>query len=220
VLHRGTRAAAGLLAVGAALLALTAVTMPGALSDYVHCLPANLHVIQVQNTYLWERQVTLKAFWRLLVQGRGPGETTLAVHLLTVVMALPAGVALVAGAWRSRRTPGSTDAVLAATIAAAPLLMPFYFDYDLLLLGVPAALVAPQYEPSRRGRWLLATGSALYLWLFVNPYVGGFVRFNLAVPLLCAVAGLLIAPLFRREQVAEGARAQTLPTAVPLGKAA
>ena len=29
------------------------------------------------------------------------------------------------------------DRLIAATIVATPLLMPFYFDYDLLLLSVP-----------------------------------------------------------------------------------
>ena len=197
VLHRGARAAGGLLAVGGILLALTTMTMPGALSDYLHRLPPNLNVIQTESTYLWERHVTLKAFWRLLLQGRGPGETSLPVHLLTALTALPLAAALLAGAWRARHNARAADSVIAGAVAAAPLLMPFYFDYDLLLLAVPAVLSALH---SRHNRWLLAGWSGLYLWLFVNPYVAGFARINLAVPLLYGVAGGLVVQLLRHEE--------------------
>ena len=205
VVSRGRRAAGGLLAVGSLLLAVTVLTMPGALTDYLHRLPHNLHVVQIQNPYLWERHVTLKSFWRLLLQGRGPGETGAAVYLLTALASLPLGIALMIAAWRGRRRPESAYALLAATVTAAPLLMPFYFDYDLLLLTVPAVLVAGGLATAGHHRWLLPAWCALYVWLFVNPYVAGFTRLNVAVPLLATVATLLTSSALR------AGRAATLP---------
>ena len=76
------------------------------------------------------------------------------------------------------RRARSADAVIAATVVTAPLLMPFYFDYDLLLLAAAAVL----------GRRFVLLWAALYLWLFVKPYVAGHARFNLTVPLLWGLA--------------------------------
>lgn len=181
VLHKGRRAAAGLLAIGAVILLATVITMPGALADYLERLPRNLYRIQVEQTYLWDRHVTLKSFWRLLIQGRGPGETAGLVAVLTFICAIPLLCALPLAAWRARTTE-RTDALIAATLFAAPLLMPFYFDYDLLLLAVAGAL-------SAAGGWhSIRLWSLLYLWLFVNPYVAGPWRVNLTIPLLSGLA--------------------------------
>ncbi len=52
--------------------------------------------------------------------------------------------------------------LIAATVASTPLLMPFYFDYDQLLLAIPAVLFAAEwirragFRPHRR---LLIGGS-------------------------------------------------------------
>jgi hypothetical protein len=193
-----------MLAVGTGVLLLTILTMPGALSDYLRRLPQNLHAIQVEQTYLWDRHVTLKGFWRLLLQGRDAGETSVLVNLLMVICAVPLVAGLFVAAIRSggkvqpypwgaghgerhgqrcaSPTPPRTDGVIAATIASAPLLMPFYFDYDLVLLAGAAVLV------TGTSRTMLAFFAALYLWLFVNPYVAGPTRLNLTVPLLFGVA--------------------------------
>jgi hypothetical protein len=185
VLLRGWRAGGGVAYVACAVLLLTVETMPGALGDYLARLPLNLHAMQVEQTYNWERHVTLRAFWRLLLQGRGPGETHRAVHLLTAFSAAPLLLGL-AFAARRARTRSQTQSLIAATVAAAPLLMPFYFDYDLLLLAAAAALVT---KPTRLQ---LVLWAALYAWLFVNPYVAGAVRLNLTVPLLwCVAIGLV-----------------------------
>jgi len=195
VLHRGWRAAGGLLAVVIVLLGAGMLTMPGALSDYLHRMPLNLHRVQVENPYLWERHVTLKAFWRLLIQGRGPGETAPLVLALTAITALPFAAGLVVAARRARRRNIPADLLIASTVAAAPLLMPFYFDYDLLLLALPAVLIAPHVS-SRHRRIVIALWAALYLWLFVNPYVGPAMRFNLVVPLLGCVAAVAVRRAF------------------------
>ena len=191
VLHRGRRAFAGLALVGTAVLLLTLTTMPGALADYFRRLPQNLHAIQVESTYLWERHVTLRAFWRLLLQGRGAGETLPLVHALTILSAAPLLTGLAFASFRAR----SAGALIAATLAAAPLLMPFYFDYDLLLLAAAGALAT---APCRR---TLALWSALFLWLYVNPYVAGAMRLNVSVPLLYGLAGSLLLTALRRETI-------------------
>jgi hypothetical protein len=162
--------------------------MPGALQDYARRLPLTLHVMQVENTYLWERHVTIKAFWRLLLQGRGPGETSLLVHLLTAITALPFAAGLFLAARRARRAAASTDPLVASAVVTAPLLMPFYFDYDLLLLALPAVLNSRSNPPPRS----VALWAALYVWLFLNPYVAGAIRVNFVVPLVASVASLLL----------------------------
>jgi hypothetical protein len=195
VVQRGWRAGAGFVYVACAVLALTAQTMPGAMTDYLHRLPLNLHAMQVERTYNWERHVTLRAFWRLLIQGRGPGETGWLVHVLTAFSAAPLLLGLGVAARRAR-TRRETGALIAATVACAPLLMPFYFDYDLLVLAAAGAMMT---KPTRRG---LALWGALYAWLFVNPYVAGAIRLNLTVPLLWGVAATLLDRALHGERAA------------------
>ena len=84
ILSRGPRVCLGLAFTLGTLLLITAQSMPDALGDYLQRLPLNIDFIQVQHVYLWERHVTLKALFRLLFQGRGPGETSLLVQILTV----------------------------------------------------------------------------------------------------------------------------------------
>jgi hypothetical protein len=115
------------------------------------------------------------------------------------------GGGLAWAAWRGRQTSILNedeaairrDRLIAATIAAMPLLMPFYFDYDLLLLAVPATLFA--VERLRRPElskpndvWLTRAWVMLYLWLLVNPGLAMRTHVNATVILLSCVAGLLI----------------------------
>ena len=224
VLDLGWRAALGYALTGAALLAIALLALPGSLSDYLHRLPANIHLVQTQSVYLWERHVTFKAFWRLLIQGRAIGDTSPAANVLTWTCA--AGTCLAAViSWirarphllplppregkpraallppianrKSQIANPPRDLLIAATITLTPLVMPFYFDYDLLLLAIPAVLLAidPGLHPSpaRANRWLLITWSTLYLWLMLNPDIAERFRVNLAVPLLALLAFQLIA---------------------------
>jgi len=72
-----------------------------------------------------------------------------------------------------------------------PLLMPFYFDYDLLLLAVPAVLTARQaLAPGGIERRLTIAWIALYAWLMVNPHVAAITRVNGTVILLAVVAAM------------------------------
>ncbi len=65
------------------LLAITAIAMPGSIKEYIQLLPANVHWMQIENVYLWERHVTIKGFWRLLFQGREPGEPLVVTTVMT-----------------------------------------------------------------------------------------------------------------------------------------
>jgi hypothetical protein len=202
----GWRVAGGAAISTGSLAGVASLAMPGVFAAYRIALPKLLHFMQVEHVYMWERHVTLKAFWRLLLQGYATGETTSAVVALTALTALPIALALLVAA--IRRRPERRDDLIAATIAAMPLLMPFYFDYDLLLLAIPAAQLAARRA---RGRLLLASWGALYLVLIVNPDVAEKTRVNFAVPILFVLA----ATLARRALRPDEQKAQCLDTNVP-----
>lgn len=185
VVDLGWRAALGALISGGALL----LTMPGSLGAYFSALPHTLRFMQIEHIYMWDRHVTLKAFWRLLIQGYATGDATAAVNLLTIASGGVIGISLLFAAWRNRLAGVSSDRMIAATIAAMPLLMPFYFDYDLLLLAIPAVLIAREAAASRT---MAICWSALYVCLIFNPDIAEQTRLNLAVPLLACIAALLI----------------------------
>jgi hypothetical protein len=225
VLTLGKRVCLGLGCVGGIALLITGSVMPDALGSYLTQLPLNLRALQVESTYLWERHVTFRAFWRLLIQGRGAGEISTAVNLMTILCCGIACATLGLAWWRGRARSiddcwtgetrsQSRDRLIAATIASMPLLMPFYFDYDLLLLSVPAVLLAGEAlsRPvgamlSRSQKLLAGAWIALYLWLAVNPPIAGASGVNVTVVLLSAVAGISIARACK-----QGPRTVTLPT--------
>jgi hypothetical protein len=194
---------------------MTAWTMPGVLGDYIVKLPANLHVMQVENSYLWERHVTFRAFWRLLLQGRGPGEVSPWGSILSGACAFAGAAGLLIARfrrggndnpWTGESPSRRRDRLIAATIAATPLLMPFYFDYDLLLLAVPAVLLAAELssdsvvaELERRDRWLVGTWCVMALWTMVNPGLGNLTHVNGTVILLSILTSLLIRRAAQRD---------------------
>ncbi len=210
-LDLGWRVMLAMCSTGAILLMITGLTLPGAIDDYINKLPLNLHFMQIENAYLWERHVTFKAFWRLLLQGRAAGDTSVLVNMLTLTCSAAVACGLLVASWRLKRPMIGSDAwsdlsqglrrdrLIAATIAATPLLMPFYFDYDLLLLAVPATLLAAELSGrasgailSRRDRWLIGCWCMMFLWMMINPGMGSLTRVNGTVVLLSCVAGLLI----------------------------
>lgn len=211
VLDLGWRALAGYAITGAALLLTNLVALPGTLRDYLHRLPSNVHDFQTGTLYPWEQHVTIKAFWRLLLQGHSLGETTWLVTVLTGLCAAAAGLFLLRACLRTRQTASGADRdrLIAATLVAAPLLMPFYFDYDLLLLAVPAVLFAGEcmkHEPGRAlrplERWTVIAWSAVYVWQMVNTDAGAKFHVNLAVLLLATLASLLISHVGRTQRAA------------------
>lgn len=210
----GWRALAGLALSGGCLLAAGEIAMPGTLALYLKQLPVNLAFLQVDSAYLWERHATLKSFWRLLLQGRGAGEMAGPAMIAWAASAGLVALGLAAAAWntlRQRRFDDpfdphtrarQTDRLIAATIAAMPLLMPFYFDYDLLLLAIPFTLLSAERlaAPPAGGtpvhehdRTLAKVAAMLFAWLMVNPGVARDGGINVTVLLVAAVAGLFIA---------------------------
>ena len=194
VLTLGGRALLGLLLSGGSLLVANVLLLPGTLGDWLGRLPANLATVRFEHVYQWDRHVTLLAFFRSLVQGRGVGETAWAVSVLTGLCGVVLALALCATGLRVRR-PVIQDRLLAAVIVAMPLLMPFYFDYDLLLLAVPAALYAAERlgrGPAAADPWITRLFVALFLWLPLNAPVCRLTGVNGAVLLLSGLAALTI----------------------------
>ncbi len=182
VVDLGWTALLGLGVTGAVLILTTLIAMPGSAGDWLHQLPANVRWMQIDHAYLWERHVTIKAFWRLLLQGREAGEPWMLTTALTWISLAAVGGGLLFTIFRSRRAafdamrPLHRDRLIAATITTMPLLMPFYFDYDLLLLAVPIALYAAQRlaHPDficAQDRRFIISWVALFAWLYFNPAV-------------------------------------------------
>jgi hypothetical protein len=197
----GWRALAGLAMTGAMLLVTTLVTLPGTLTAFIQQIPGNLATMQVQQPYAWERHVTLKAFWRLLVQGHATGEMSSLAMTLYIATAFLLAACVAACIWKLRQSNDefARDRIISITILSMPLLMPFYFDYDLLLLAAPAVLTAR--EAIARGgieRHVTIAWVALYAWLIVNPHVAAITRVNGTVVLLTTVATMMMARAMRR----------------------
>jgi hypothetical protein len=233
VLNLGARALTGLSITGVVLL-IASLALPGSIHNFLHQMPWNLHFVQCEVPYLWDRHVTFKAFWRLLIQGSAAGEPYFRVTLLAGICQASVAAGLLWAIWHgtiSRSKParlsildhvGSAigwktlgaaiagagvnphegvrrDRLIAAAITATPLLMPFYFDYDQLLLAIPAVLFAAEFIRRDPGvpltwteRWLLRIWPIQYAWLLLNSDVAAVTHINFGVPLLAAVAGLLI----------------------------
>ena len=74
---------------------------------------------------------------------------------------------------------GRVRRLIAATIVSMPLLMPYYMDYDLLLLAVAAVLFARHWlesqnpVPTRIDRWQLAVWIVLFFETQINPGLAG-----------------------------------------------
>jgi hypothetical protein len=225
VLSLGWRAVAGVGITSVVLLGVTVISMPGIVQVYLAKMPGNLAWMQESNSYLWERHVTLKAFWRLMLQGHATGGTTGLVKIVWIASVAVIGGSLAWVVWTQKKTltlpsggvPGegeemerrgiAASRLIAATIVAMPLLMPFYFDYDLLLLSVAAVLfageiVAQQREMTLEERWLVRAWVVLFVVMFFNASVSGMIRFHLGVIVLTVVALLHIRRAWRIERVA------------------
>jgi hypothetical protein len=185
VLSKGWRALAGVTIPATCFLLIALVTLPGTLTDYLARMPVNLRQFQVLQPYLWDRHVNLRAFWRLLLQGTAAGEMTLLTKMCWFASAGGLGLMLVRAAWLRGRERNQ-DALIIATVTAMPLLMPFYLDYDLLLVATAAVLfgVTRRADEHRLTRlWV-----ALFAWLMVNATVARLTHVNGTVILLSGVA--------------------------------
>jgi hypothetical protein len=217
-INLGARVLLGFGSVLSIMCLLTNWTMPGVFMNYLEQLPANVHFMQVEHMYLWERHVTFKGFFRLLLQGRDAGEALLSTQILTLFTCACFGLALLIAAlrvrkqvdcpWSGETRAGSRDRLIAATIATMPLLMPFYFDYDLLLLAVPATLFAaemvrrnPEVSASRGQHWIVRVWAMLFVWLMFNPGLARWIHVNGTVILVTTVSAMLIARAARVQTI-------------------
>lgn len=224
VFTRGLRAMLGLMIAGGFLLLFTLEKMPGTLWAFLHTLPPTIHWLRTALPYNWGQQLTPQSFWRLLIQGHGMGETGWLPWTLGVGSAGGFAIALFATGVRNWKSPQGAvplDRYIGATICTMPLLMPYYMDYDLLVLAVPAALFAAEWLRSpgsitRADRFLFAAWMALFLETYINPGLGAHLGLNLSVPLIGVVAGLSISRCFRPSvatATAEGYHASPLAAA-------
>lgn len=216
VLDLGRRAFLGLLVTGAILAVLSALLMPQELWLYLRHSPSAAALMQAQGVFPWHRHATSLAFWRLLLQGTSRGPTLPLVVALGAVTSLAMIVPLFLGIARHRR-PGlllprgdldaigvRRDRVISATVAAMPLVMPYYMDYDLLLLAVPAVLFARELlhstaERSRADLWARRAWVLAFLWMYPSAGFASTYGVNLNVPLLTIVAGMLVVRCTRHE---------------------
>ena len=195
VVSLGWRALAGVALTGSALLALNLLTLPGTIGDFLQKMPATIHWLQTEVPYNWGRQVTVQSFLRLLIQGNVLGDSWWIIRAAAWTTSLLVIAALALVAWLQRGGGRrSRDRLIAAAIACMPLAMPYYMDYDLSLLLVPAVLLAREWirqDPMDRtagDRWILRAWIALFAVTYVNPGLASNVRLNVAVPVLAALA--------------------------------
>lgn len=202
----GWRAAAGVASTGIVLTLTTLLAMPGALQAFLFKMPANLTWFQEANQYYWERHVTFKALWRLLIQHHDRGPTATSVVVLWAICAAVLGVALLTILVRRPRsveTGSSEDRVIAATVACSPLLMPFYFDYDLLLMAVPVVLYAADRLRSSQlrtsDRWTVAAWATLAGYMILHPHIADATNVNGNVIVMTWCAAMTVARAWRAD---------------------
>jgi hypothetical protein len=220
VLDLGRRAFLGLLTTGALLAGLCAIFMREELALYLRHLPTATALMQSEGVFPWHRHATFTAFWRLLLQGRGAGATAPLVAALGAAMSVAMVVPLLMGLARHRRPAlllprgdlaaiaTRRDRVIAATVSSMPLVMPYYMDYDLLLLAVPAVLFARELlhargVPSRGDAWARRAWVAAFVWLYPSAGFAATFGVNLNVPLLATVAAMLVIRSARRDTGSE-----------------
>lgn len=220
VLDLGWRALMGLGLTSAVLLAAT-LALPGAFGEFVHQLPVNLHIVQEQLPYIWDRHVTFLAFWRVLLQGTSTGVTLPIVKALSYLCMAGVGIGFLLAVRRNRGAElrngrWSRDRLIAATIAAAPLLTPFYFDYDQALLVIPAVLLAIEVRSrgsakfSRVDRWLVRVWVVQYVWLLLNSEIAIQTHVNGSVILWTIVTMLLVGRAARSAAAEDFAKDQEM----------
>jgi len=201
VLALGWRALLGVTMTGLTLVLANLAALPGTLGAWLTSLPGNLKRVQEDVPYVWDRQVTFKAFWRLLLQGTDVGPTSWVVTMLFVSCTLVLGAALALTAWRAWSC-GATKGMIGPVLVCSPLLVPFCFDYDLLVLSVAAGLyVADRLECVRLTRvnvWTGRTWVAVFVWTIVNPGLAGRIEFNGTTVLLVALACLELSRAWHR----------------------
>ncbi|HEX4794896.1 MAG TPA: glycosyltransferase family 87 protein [Humisphaera sp.] len=204
-LYLGWRALAGIASTGIVLFLLTIYTMPGCITDFLHKVPPIVSSLQTMSNYNWGRQVTFQSFWRLLLQRDQAGPTWQSLILVSRICCGGVAIAILAALWRSVRVnqlTASPDRIIAAIIVSAPLIMPYYMDYDLVLLVIPAVLFASECLADPQGvaqsdLYLIWAWVALFVVTYVNPGFAREFHFNLTAVALSVLAAMHIRRCFR-----------------------
>jgi len=228
VVSLGWRAFLGAVVSIGGLLLINVVTLPGSLQDYFRRLGPDFTWMLAHHSYLWERHVTFRGFWQVILQNTAPGAAASFAPKLAILCAAPLGVWVAACVWRNRKSV-ERDRMIAAVMMASPLMMPYYVDYDLLLLALPAVLFAGEMMQrdagspmNARDNWVIRLWAGLFLLMLVNPGLTKTFHFNLCVPMLCAIAVLLISRAWGKEAVQRGNETAVVTSAdrTPLSAAA
>jgi alpha-1,2-mannosyltransferase len=171
----------------AILVLANAFLMPGTLGAFVTNVPSLTAATMQAPRYAWHRQATLVSFWRMLLQGPG-GPTAMLPSVLAGLDIL--GLVLLCILLRAR---------LGVLLAAVPLCMPYFMDYDLLLLAPAAVLLAPHATGRLTIAWVALAGCTI-----LSSIAGHAVPLNLNATALAAVVlvGLTTIDRHRRETTA------------------
>jgi hypothetical protein len=214
-ISQGRRAVLGVALMGTALVIINVLTMPGTLREFAYHMPVNLHWMLEDNHYMWGRHITFKGFWRLLIQDHAEGPTApIVLALWGICEAALAGALLSAIAYtiKQPQSAARVDRLIAASIICMPLLMPFYFDYDLLLISVGFVLYGTDRQRTAgqrydqipwEDRWLPRLAIILYVTLEFGGVIGGHTRIQPIVPLLAVIAFLLVRRALRPVKTAD-----------------
>jgi hypothetical protein len=199
-LCEGRQAILGVAITGTMLAVINVVFLPGTLHDWITRMPVNLTYMQEVSPYQWERHVTFKGLWRVAVQRGIPGPTAMSVKILwgfceAIFLGGLAAVAL--NTVRNGVTPTSRDRLIAASILTMPLVMPFYFDYDLLLISVAMVVYAADRMRNPLDRnwedsWFVGISCVMLVTLLFATPLASRIHVLLTIPLLAGAAAMLI----------------------------
>jgi len=209
VISVGWRALAGLIVTGVLLVLLSISISPEALPAYIHAISSQVEWMQANGHFPWSRHVTSLAFFHRLL---GPVEhlPTLFTRCLAGIVSVGLLIALLTAAIRNRHHAAMQDRIIVVTLLSTPLIVPYFVDYDLILLAIPMTLFARErlapvhikdvvtlprmarFDAARYG-WV-----ALYLATLIGTVVAGQTRLSLVVPVLMAMTIARIQPLVRR----------------------
>jgi len=213
----GYRALIGAALTGTVLLAIGERALPGATWEFLLGLSDTVRLVQERADYHWQRQTTLLAFWRMLFQRDLGGPTFPAIKLLWLasmgVIAFTltrTGVA----AWLSKDATTSRR-WLATAIVAMPLVMPYYMDYDLLLLTAAGVLYAGDVVMkgglTYSDRWVVRSWLTLAIVMPLEPVLGAILSVNFNTMALTMLTLTMVQQIHAK-------RAMTSVCSTPLGR--
>ncbi|HQY88266.1 MAG TPA: glycosyltransferase family 87 protein, partial [Tepidisphaeraceae bacterium] len=213
VLTLGKRPLIGMLAVGIVTILASEFAMPGMIDRFIEVTPLNLARIMGADDYLWHRHATILALTKL---GAFDRSSNLVDVISFVGRAFVFGTLLV-GLWQARSSQSPSrglDRVIVLTILATPLLMPFYFDYDLLLLAVAGVMLAASMRTESIStpfdRTILIVGLTWFVFSFFNVFIAGASQINIGTLMLLSLFALVA------RRIVWLARVETVMGRIPL----